>query len=491
MIQPNSMLEALQRGLYGLGGIGTALQDKKKDDAALAQAAATKASTEAGTANTVADTAAKELAKKQAAVTFHGALKTSQILDSLDTNEAETKQLQSAGPQAAQDPLNGAAGPLLPGQERIPATPGVLSDKGTARLQTMPKEHASLLAQLARWNGDPMATPELMQAKYGSGLTQAKNAGTLSNQAVAAGQQGVDTGALGLATAKATQGADIADKNLAPTKTRAGIGLIGAQTNEANAKAAKEKDLQKAEGANTDNLAKGLTTGDVTWDDFKSLMASRGAEGSAARLAVYNKAMALDPTFNPSEMEKSWKAYSNPANQKAVAQIENVKPNLDRLIDLSNQISRSGMPAVNKLIMLGKYQIGDRAVTNFKEMQHALADEIGTALSGSGQMTDAKLKLAQDMLQASPSDENYASNIKLIGHMLDTRKESIAKPMGVYAKRLIAPTVTADAPAGQPAAAGSPASAGPVDKKALAQQAITDPEATPEEKAAAKRILGL
>jgi hypothetical protein len=178
-------------------------------------------------------------------------------------------------------------------------------------------------------------------------------------------------------------------------------------------------------------LAKDLASGALTMQQMRALTGV-GSKGNAVRLAVYQAAKSQNPDFNPAEFEKSFKAYESTSNQKALAQINAVKPNIDQIIDLSNQVKRTGMPAVNSLIASGRYAVGNTKVTSLEEMRHALSDELGSALSGAGTFSDAKLQLAKELLDTDISADNFASNMQLLKHMLDTREGAIKAPMGIY-----------------------------------------------------------
>lgn len=207
MIQTRSMAEALQRGLYGLGDIGQTMSqvDKAKQDAALQ--AAQQAGVEANTAGTALDNKTKSL-------TFESALKHKQLLDALQGAAPSPSIGTTAAQSALQSPDNSP-------------TPG-LGSPSAGSSQGMPDDHANLVAKLLQGDGNYDATPEMVKAKHQATLTQTQNTGTLSNQAVTAGQQQIDTGAIGLDTARQTQGADIQTKNMAPLAEKAKIGQSSA-----------------------------------------------------------------------------------------------------------------------------------------------------------------------------------------------------------------------------------------------------------------------
>lgn len=205
------------------------------------------------------------------------------------------------------------------------------------------------------------------------------------------------------------------------------------------------KPLEVADPQEVALVAKDLASGAITMQQMRNLTGI-GSKGNKTRLAIYQQARQINPDFNAAEFEKSFKAYENVGNQKAIAQINAVRPNIDTIMEMSDKVKRFGMPKVNSMIMAGKYAIGDQSVTTLEEMQHALADELGTALSRSGNFSDAKLALARDLLHTDISEDNFRSNMELLKHMLDNNEKAIKAPMGVYGD---------GAPKAGPAAGGS------------------------------------
>lgn len=231
------------------------------------------------------------------------------------------------------------------------------------------------------------------------------------------------------ATDAQTQTAETGARNAETANRRANI----AQQNADNytKKVANNQAVDMSNPDNIEMIAQDLASGAIRLEKLPFLL-GRGSQNSGARLKAYQRAKEINADFNPSEYEKEFKAYENNGNQKALAQIAAVRPNIDTMIKMSADVPRMGMPAVNKLIMNGRYAIGDTPVTTLQEMQHALADELGTALSRSGNFSDAKLALARDLLHTDISEGNFTANMELLKHMLDNNEKSIRAPMGHY-----------------------------------------------------------
>lgn len=231
------------------------------------------------------------------------------------------------------------------------------------------------------------------------------------------------------ATDAQTQTADTGSRNATTAERRAAIAKQNADTYAK--KVANNQAVNLADPDNVEMIAQDLASGAIRLEKLPFLL-GRGGQNSAARLQAYQRAKEINPDFNASEYEREFKAYENNGNQKALAQIAAVRPNIDTIIKMSADVPRMGMPAINKLIMSGRYAIGDKPVTTLDEMQHALADELGTALSRSGNFSDAKLNLARDLLHTDISEGNFASNMELLKHMLDNNEKAIRAPMGHY-----------------------------------------------------------
>lgn len=133
---------------------------------------------------------------------------------------------------------------------------------------------------------------------------------------------------------------------------------------------------------------------------------------------------AVDPTFDFVASDAGGKFVSSTFYQKALSAITSVEPNIDKAIELSDQVQRVGVAGVDKLLQAGAIQIGNTKVANFHEAQKLIADEIGLAL-GQGSVSDMKLQLGFDITDPSMSAEVFASNLKLVKEFIDNRKKAL------------------------------------------------------------------
>lgn len=134
----------------------------------------------------------------------------------------------------------------------------------------------------------------------------------------------------------------------------------------------------------------------------------------------------IDSKFDFVASDAGGKIVSSAYYQKSMSAIDSVLPNIDKVVDLSNQVSRVGVTGVDKLLQAGKVQIGDQKVSNFHEAQKLISDEIGLAL-GQGSVSDMKLQLGFDVTDPSVKPEIFASNMALVKDFIQNRKDGLNK----------------------------------------------------------------
>lgn len=160
-----------------------------------------------------------------------------------------------------------------------------------------------------------------------------------------------------------------------------------------------------------------------------TLLNIRQTMGRTNAAAAYMQNMrnaihAIDPNFDFIASDAGGKFVSSTFYQKALSAITSVEPNIDKAVQLSNQVNRSGLAYVNNLLQKGSIQIGNTKVSNFREAQSLIADEIGLAL-GQGAVSDMKLQLGFDITDPSLSAEQFASNMALVKEFLANRKKAL------------------------------------------------------------------
>lgn len=150
----------------------------------------------------------------------------------------------------------------------------------------------------------------------------------------------------------------------------------------------------------------------------------RSKEADAKMQNLRDAIYKIDPTFDFVASNAGGKVVSSPYYQKAIASIDAVMPNIDKIVDLSNQVDRLGVKGVDSLLQSAKVQIGNQKVSNFKQAQKLIADEIGVAL-GAGTVSDMKLQLGFDVTDPAVTPEVFASNMEIVKEFIQNRKDAL------------------------------------------------------------------
>jgi hypothetical protein len=246
--------------------------------------------------------------------------------------------------------------------------------------------------------------------------------------------------------------ADTAVKQQVAAGTKGGItpeqqatnAIARGQLGVAQARERRESDAaQAASGASAQDVPPGsrdyrvaqdLASGDLTYSQFLRLYPSRSGAMAGKKAAIYDKARDLNPEFTPAAFESGYKFATNPKTVTAIAAVDNVLPNIKKLVDLSNSWDRTKYPDINRFLGSVQAKLGDTTVANIRQAQKLIGDELGTALGG-GAMTDMKLQLGLDVVDPNLAPETFMSNMARVEEFLQNRKASLKTPMGHYANQ--------------------------------------------------------
>lgn len=177
-------------------------------------------------------------------------------------------------------------------------------------------------------------------------------------------------------------------------------------------------------------VAQDLAYGKLRFADFRTLYAySRDIN---AKTNIYALASQLNSNFDPSAFELGYTFAANPRVRQQIASADNVISMMPHVIDVSNAAARSGITALNKIIVPGGILFGGKKYTNLATAVTAFADELSGAL-GFGSATDMSRQMGYDMTDISQSPENFASNMQdIVLPFIQSKKAAIIGQMGVY-----------------------------------------------------------
>jgi len=176
-------------------------------------------------------------------------------------------------------------------------------------------------------------------------------------------------------------------------------------------------------------IAQDLASGKMTFAQFRTLAAYN--RNAALKFGIYDQARQLNPEFDPAQYELGFKMAANPQVRQRIVAINSLNPVIDQIEALANQAGNGDIPAVNKLLLGAKFQLGNRTVTNYRQLQTLLGDEVGNAL-GIGSGSDLKTKLGLDLVNPNLSPKAFADTMEQLRTVLDQRKQALIGQMGIY-----------------------------------------------------------
>lgn len=246
--------------------------------------------------------------------------------------------------------------------------------------------------------------------------------------------------------------ADLTPADIKAAREEAGMGpdpearrlaheLAQQRLNDARAKNAGT--IEITEGTPDYRRAEALAFGRLTLAQAKGLYSFKDKEKLRA---VLDKAEQINPNFNAALFEQGYKFASNVKTQTAMAAIDSVAPNIDRLIELSDKWDRTKYPSINAFLKAAKFQWGNQTVSDFGQLQTIVGDELGTAL-GSGSASDLKVKLGLEMSGGTKGPEAFRSSMLEVKHALHNRKAGLLGQMGPYGQSKADETPTDASPA--------------------------------------------
>jgi len=174
-------------------------------------------------------------------------------------------------------------------------------------------------------------------------------------------------------------------------------------------------------------VAQDIAYGVLPFRDFKN----RGFGDAKQKMAIYDKARDLNPNFDVSKFELGYQFASNPKIRQQVSSADNALSRLDDAIRVSDDAARTGIQAVNGIVMKGGVKLGGVSYSNFVVAQKALGDEISGAL-GFGSATDMTRQLGLDMTDPTLSPEQFKGALEQVRSFLTSKRSALVNQMGTY-----------------------------------------------------------
>ncbi len=181
-----------------------------------------------------------------------------------------------------------------------------------------------------------------------------------------------------------------------------------------------------------EKVANDLAYGKLAFSQFRTLTGYSRNMGQ--KLAIYQKAAELNPNFEPAQFEAGYKLYANPQIRQRLVAIDALGPVIDKIEGLAQKADLTNLPAVNKALSAAKFQLGNTTITNYRQLQTLLGDEVGNAL-GVGTGSDLKTKLGLDLVNPNLGPKQFMETMGQLRDVLNARKAAILPMFGPYGQQ--------------------------------------------------------
>jgi hypothetical protein len=181
-----------------------------------------------------------------------------------------------------------------------------------------------------------------------------------------------------------------------------------------------EKRKQASDTAVND-IAADIVAGRIAPQQMAQLLGRGGKDRVRIMAAVHQ----LNPTFNFAEGAQNYQAGIT--NQKQIRSLDAADQSLSILAKASKEFGRTEIGVVNDIVLAGKVQINNPKAIQFQTALTGTIDDVASALSGGGTVTDAGRAQATRIFKTSYSQGGLDAALNTVHDLLKTRRSAFAR----------------------------------------------------------------
>lgn len=190
----------------------------------------------------------------------------------------------------------------------------------------------------------------------------------------------------------------------------------------------KQKETDIASGAKEKGLNVPLLARAVA-DGQDAPMAIKGSMGNPLAAKVKGAVLELYPKFDFNMSDANYKWKQSATNQRTVNFAGGALPRLGALDDQLNKLQNVDLNVINKVMSVVSKQFGKPEYTNYESNRNAIVQEIGTALSGTSQASDLRIKIELENLESAKSPSQIRGAISNLREALIARLDVDLSPL--------------------------------------------------------------
>jgi hypothetical protein len=182
-----------------------------------------------------------------------------------------------------------------------------------------------------------------------------------------------------------------------------------------------------------ESWAQQLANHEISVDQFAQNAANkiRGPNGEKFARDVFARVKEIDPSVNPAGLDIGFKQAKNAINNRTLGLINSVRPNLEKLMSLSDKIDRSGVKAVSKAALLASRQFTSEDLANFDKLKTLSVDEINNIFAPGGG-SNLSREMALQLIDETLPPAKFRSAMQTVIEAMDNRKAGLESLLRGY-----------------------------------------------------------
>lgn len=158
-------------------------------------------------------------------------------------------------------------------------------------------------------------------------------------------------------------------------------------------------------------------------------MAIKGSMGVPAATIVKSKLLQKYPKFNMAMSDANYKWKQSSTNQRTINFAGGALPRLGALDDQLSALPNTDINTINRVMAAVSKEFGKPEYTNYESNRNAIVQEVNTALSGTSQASDMRIKIELDNLKSARSPQQIRGAISNLREALIARMDVDLSPL--------------------------------------------------------------
>jgi hypothetical protein len=158
-------------------------------------------------------------------------------------------------------------------------------------------------------------------------------------------------------------------------------------------------------------------------------MAIKGSMGNPVATKVKTEILKKHPKFNMAMADANYKWKQSATNQRTINFAGGALPRLAALDDQLSALPNVDLNTINRIMRAVSVEAGKPEYTNYESNRNAIVQEVNTALSGSSQSSDMRVKIELDNLKSARSPAQIRGAISNLREALIARMDVDLSPL--------------------------------------------------------------